>query len=192
MNPLFFKALSVILFLSALFSVQPVLAHGDDPRLEINSQRLNPGAVLEIRGVDFEFEEQVTLALIGSQIEIPLGTAIGDEEGIFLVTISLPMDLAEGIYVVHATTDDHVVESPQIMIWGAPQLEEGGQGSRDAADGLLAPMPTFELDFSATPAPQITALETSASKPKSNTLIYSIIVGVGIISLIGMRLLRKR
>lgn len=193
MKLLFIKPLSAILiFLWTFFLAQSALAHGEEPRLEISAERLNPGAALDIRGVDFEFEEQVNLALIGSQVEIPLGTAIGDEEGIFLATISLPTDLAEGTYVVHAVTDDHVVESPQITIWGTAQIEGGGEVVRDDADGLLAPMPTFDLDFAATPAPKVTALESPASKPKSNTLLYTLIAGMGILGLVGIRLLRKR
>lgn len=197
-NPLIMNKLTlesllyIFVFLVALLLAQPVSAHGGDPRVEISTDRLNPGSVLEIRGVGFEFEEQVTLALIGPQIEIPLGTAIGDAEGIFLVTISLPVDLAEGIYVVHAVTADHVVESPEIMVWGAAQVEPPEESQRTEEDALLAPMPTFDLNFAATPAPKTTALEPSAPKPKSNTLIYLVVAGLGIVSLLGIRLFRKR
>lgn len=49
----------------SLFSIQPVLAHGDEPRIEISVGRINPGGVIEVRGVDFEYEETATLALVG-------------------------------------------------------------------------------------------------------------------------------
>ena len=35
------------------------LAHGGEPRIEINADRLNPGGTLDVRGVDFSPESEV-------------------------------------------------------------------------------------------------------------------------------------
>jgi hypothetical protein len=122
--------------------VRSAHAHGGDPRLEINSEKLNPGSVLEIRGVDFEYEEEVMLALVGSEDELILGTIVGDVDGGFLQLITLPLDQAEGTYTIRAKTDDHEVHSPPFTISGMAMVEGEGEGLREQEDGLLAPMPT--------------------------------------------------
>ncbi|HLO28867.1 MAG TPA: hypothetical protein VK249_07025 [Anaerolineales bacterium] len=184
--------LCIFISLFALLFAQPVSADGGEPRLEIGAERLNPGSVLEIRGVDFEMEEEISLALIGSQVEIPLGTVTSDFEGIFKLALTLPADLTEGRYTVRATTNDHLVDSPGITVWGIAQVQDPEGGQREQEDGLLAPMPTHSPGLVSTPLPQRIALETSASKPDSTTLIYSILLGIGIIALAGTRLLKKR
>jgi hypothetical protein len=193
MKPIILVRLCVIpILILGLGSARSAFAHGDEPRLELSTDRLSPGAVLEIRGVDFEVEEAVALALIGSQVEFPLGTAIGNAAGNFVLSISLPADLVTGSYIIRATTDDHVVQSPQITIWGTAQLEGGEEGSREEEDGLLAPMPTFPPGASSTPLPQIVAEETFVSKASSNTALYAMLTGVLIIVLVGLGSLRKR
>ena len=77
-----------ILSIFVLSLARPAFAHGDEPRLEISSDRLNPGGVIDVRGVDFEFEEVVTLALIGAEVEIPFGEVRADTEGIFLQIVT--------------------------------------------------------------------------------------------------------
>ncbi len=174
-----FPFISILLL--AFLLVQPVSAHGDDPRIEINTDRLNPGSVLDIRGVDFEFEETVTLSLISTQTEIPFGTVLADVEGVFLLTITLPVDIPEGTYVVRATTDDHVVESPQIEVSGAAIIEGGGQGERDEDDGLLAPMPTYAPGVSSTPIPQAEVESEPTQASSSNPLLLGAIAAIGVI-----------
>jgi len=172
---------SILILLPAFLIVQTVSAHGDDPRIEISPERLSPGAVLDIRGVDFEFEEVVMLSLVSSQTEIPFGEVLADVEGIFQLTITLPVDTPEGTYVIRATTDDHVVESPQIVIAGAAIVEGGGQGERDEDDGLLAPMPTFAPGVVSTPMPQAVVIETEAPEPSSSPLLLGAVAVVGLI-----------
>lgn len=195
MNKITFEALlSIFVFLSALHFVQPVSAHGGEPRLEISPESLNPGSVLDIRGVDFEIEEEISLTLIGSQGEIPLGNVTGDVEGIFLLTITLPVDLAEGTYIIRARTDDHVVDSPQIKVSGMAVEEGGGQGPRDDDDSLLAPMPAFPQP---TPVPYDPSMDSeSVVKPLTPAQLSLISLGVltvlVLITILGLRLRKKR
>ena len=121
---------------------QSALAHGEEPRLEISLDRVNPGSVMEVRGVDFEPEEQIVLTLIGEGFEFPLGEIVANEEGIFLQVITLPADLREGEYRFRAITDDHEIASPTLVVFGTAVVE-GGEPLRDEDDPLLAPMPTF-------------------------------------------------
>ncbi len=183
----------LFIFLFSCLYAQPVSAHGGEPRIEIGAERLNPGAGLDIRGVDFEFEEQIVLILAGPQVEIPLGSAIADAEGIFQLTITIPVDLVEGTYIIRGTTDDHVVDSPQITVWGSAVVQGGEDRlDEDAGYGLLAPMPTFAPGVSSTPLPETAALEPPVSKRDSTTLIYSILFGIGIVALLSIRILKKR
>ena len=177
----------------AFVFVSPSLAHGGHPRLEINIERINPGGVLDIRGVEFDYEQSVSLYLERKGIVVQLGEVVTDVDGIFVHSVVLPVDLPEGVYNVRAVTSHHDVLSPALTVQGSPILEEGGgQGERDEDDGLLAPMPTFAPGVSSTPLPQTTALEPPASNGKSTILIYSILLGVGIVALLGIRVLKKR
>lgn len=125
---------------------QPVLAHGDEPRLEISVDRVNPGSVVDVRGVDFEPEESILLALVSEGLELQVAEAIANEEGVFLQIVSLPVDLLEGEYHFRATTDDHQILSPVLLVQGSALLEETSEPVREDDDALLAPMPTFAPD----------------------------------------------
>jgi len=184
--------IAIVIILAFTF-VHPTLAHGGHPRLEINVERINPGGTLDVRGVEFDYEQTVTLYLERKGIVVQLGEVVTDLEGVFIHIVVLPTDLPEGIYNIRAVTSHHDVLSPALMIQGSPILGEGGgQGERDEDDGLLAPMPTFAPGVSSTPLPQTAALEPPLSKRNSTTLIYSILVGVTIVALLGLRILKKR
>jgi hypothetical protein len=183
----------VIIIILALTFVHPSLAHGGEPRLEISVERINPGGIVDVRGVEFDYEQSVTLYLERTGIVVQLGEVITDLEGVFLHTVILPTDLPEGVYNIRAVTTHHDVLSPALTVQGPAILnEEGGQGERDEEDGLLAPMPTFAPGVSSTPLPQTAALEPPVSKGNSTTLIYSIGAGLVILALLSIRILKRR
>jgi hypothetical protein len=193
--------LFAIVFVLTLAFAQPARAHVGEPRLEISADRMNPGGVVDVRGVGFDYEEFVTLYLERPGIVIQLDEIVTDLEGVFLHIVVLPTDLPEGIYNVRAVTDHHEALSPALTVQGPPILDEGGgQGARDEDDPLLAPMPTFAPGVvpggvpqsSAQPTPQTTALETPTSQGNSTALIYPILLGLGIITLVGIRILKRR
>lgn len=126
----------------ALLHSSIVLAHGEEPRLEITPERLPPGGTLELRGVGFEFEETVRLALLGAGLEIPLGEIVADTEGSFLQIVTVPAEIREGIYHVRAMTDDHDILSPVLTVQGSPLIYDEGGEPREQAESLLAPLPT--------------------------------------------------
>jgi len=168
----------------ALFLAPSVSAHATQPRIEISVERLNPGGVVDVRGVSFGMDDVVTLTLLGSTTEIPLGDVIANGEGEFLQIVVLPTDLVEGTYYIRATTSHHYVISPPLTVWGVAYEEGGGQGERDEDDGLLAPMPTF--------APGLPAV-TTASMPVAATPVTELPVasgfGANIIFLAGLMVL---
>ena len=134
----------VIVLLLSLSVVPRASAHGRTPRLEISAERMNPGGILDIRGVEFDYEELVTLYLERQGIVVSLGEINADLEGIFVHTIVLPADLPTGEYTIRGVTDHHDVLSPIFNVQGpAISGEGGGQGEREEDDGLLAPMPTY-------------------------------------------------
>ena len=133
----------IFVLLFAVFVTSSASAHGGEPRLEISAERLSPGETLQVRGVEFEYDQEVTIALIGNQVDISLGTLIADAEGVFIQNILLPDSLAEGTYAVRARTYDHVVISPPITIWGIAVVGEDSNTFRDQSDVELGPIPTF-------------------------------------------------
>jgi hypothetical protein len=168
---------------------EPASAHGGQPRLEIDAETLSPGSALEIRGVGFEFEEQIALELAGSVIALPLGTIGADTEGGFLLVVSLPPELTAGTYFIRATTDDHEVSSIAFSVQGAASPEEGGEVLRDEDDGLLVPMPTLPPGFTSTPIPAETGPHVEApSATNERSLIPGVVNGAGFLALIGIRL----
>jgi hypothetical protein len=152
---------------------------------------------VEGRGVDFEFEEFISLALIGTGVEIRLGEISADSAGPILQIIALPADLPEGTYHFHAVTDDHEIVSPTLQVLGpAIMNEEGVQGQRDEDDPLLAPMPTFAPDVvpgSISQAEtQSTAQEMPVSNPNSAVFLVLSILAVEILASLGLKVVRKR
>jgi hypothetical protein len=189
MNKSIFKlSLGSFVGILLLCFASPTLAHGGEPRIEISADRLNPGGALDLRGVDFEFEEQITLDLVSQETVIPFGTVLADAEGIFLLTITLPADVAEGTYVMRATTDDHIVESAPITISGSADSEEGEQ--RELEEPLLAPMPTA-VEGVSTAVPFSVPSTESTTKPTSSAPFVWIVIAIGIV-VIASLLLRMR
>jgi hypothetical protein len=182
----------IFLFLFALLAAQPALAHGGEPRLEISVERINPGGVMEVRGVDFDYDEPVVLSLMRSEIQIPLIEVTANGEGVFTQIIVLPADLPTGEYNFRARSDHHMVMSPTIIVWGVAVQDQEDSAIRDQSDVQLGPLPTFAPDVTSTPVPQTAALEPPASKGSSTTLIYSILAGVVILALLSVRILKKR
>ncbi len=182
----------IFLFLFALLFVQPALAHGGEPRLEISVERINPGGLVEVRGVDFDSEELIALSLTRSKIQIPLIEVTTDVEGTFTQVIVLPADLSTGEYNFIARTEHHMITSPTITVWGVAVQNQEDNGIRDQSDVQLAPMPTLAPGVSSTPLPQTTASGPPVSKRNSTILIYSILLGLVILTLLTLRIFKKR
>jgi hypothetical protein len=191
MRKIIIKFISVIFLLFVPpYSVQPVFAHGGEERIEVSAIRLNPGSVLDLRGVGFEPEVEVALSLVGSQSVIPLGTAVADMEGIFLLTLTLPVDLMEGEYVIQGVTNDHTVDSPPITIWGTADLGSADAEPRAEDDGLLAPMPTTAAGA---PTPIMASAPLAETAPVENSTIPYAWIAAGVaIGLLAITLLVLR
>ena len=177
-------ASAVIVILFSLLIVPDASAHSTQPRLEINVERLNPGGIVDVRGVSFGMEEAVALTLISSSAEIPLGEMLSDAEGEFLHIAVLPVELAEGTYYFRGVTSHHFVLSPPLTVWGMAIVEGGGQGERDEDDGLLAPMPTLAPAAATTlqPAHQFEPTPVSTSNRNISTPITLAVLGIVIVA----------
>jgi len=187
-----FASVSLIfVLLLAVFVTSSASAHGSEPRLEISAERLSPGETLQIRGVEFEYDQEVTIALIGNRVELSLGMVIADAEGVFIQNVLLPGNLAEGNYAVRARTYDHVVISPLITIWGAAITDQEDSGIRDQSDVQLGPLPTFSAPAVAmTPVSQMPVEATPAIT--WNPIIFVLTAFMVIVTIVMMRLRRKR
>lgn len=176
----------------ALCCVQPAFAHGTEPRLEISVERINPGGLVEVRGVDFDYDEPVVLSLMRSEIQIPLIDVTADAEGVFTQIIVLPADLPAGEYKFRAKSDHHLVMSATFLVWGMAEQNQEDNSIRDQSDVQLGPVPTFSADVSSTPLPQATAMVSPVPKRTSTAVTYSILLGAVILALLGVGMLKRR
>ena len=183
---------AIIVILFSFFIVPVASAHNTQPRLEINVERLNPGGIVDVRGVSFGMEESVTLTLIGSSAEIPLGEMLSNAEGEFLHIAVLPVDLAEGTYYFRGVTSHHFVLSPPLTVWGVAIVEGGGQGERDEDDGLLAPMPTLASAPATTLQPSLPLEPTPASVSNRNISAPIALTVIGIVIVVITFAMRRK
>lgn len=166
-----FTVSASIVILLALFIVPTASAHNKVPRVEISLERMNPGGVVDIRGVSFGMDDIVSLSLIGTGVDVSLGDVTANAEGDFTYIAVLPVELVEGAYYFRAVTSHHYVLSPPLTVWGTAIAEGGGQGPRDEDDGLLAPMPTFPPAVVTAPALQTDPTPASVSNRNIPALI---------------------
>ena len=180
---MFFRTIvsAVIVILLSLFIVPTASAHNKVPRVEISIERLHPGEVVDVRGVSFGMDDDVTLSLIGSGVDVSLGDILANGEGDFTYIAVLPADLVEGTYYFRAVTSHHYVLSPPLTVWGTAIAEGGGQGPRDEDDGLLAPMPTFPPAVVTAPASSLQTDPTPASVSNRNIPALIALTGIGIV-----------
>jgi len=181
-----------IVFVLSVYMVSDVSAHGGEPRLEINPERVNPGGDLEVRGVDFDYDETVSLSLMRAEIQIPLMDVIADGEGIFTQVVKIPADLPAGEYTLRAKSEHHEVTSPIFRVWGAALLDKGDSGIRDQSDLELGPVPTFIPADVPEKVPQAAAVESSVPKTIPTTLIAFLIVGALLLAFLGLRLFTRQ
>ena len=137
--------LLITILLISVIPTRNAFAHATEPRIEINIDRIMPGGVLDLRGVAFDYEEVVTLTLIGTQGEFSLGEITADAEGIFLHIVKLPTDLAEGTYYFRGVTTHHYVISPALTVQGnaIPAEGEGEEERWEEEDQLPFAIPTY-------------------------------------------------
>ena len=135
---IFVQSVAILLIL-ALQIPGAALAHDGPARIELNRQQASSGAELEIRGVNIAPEQPITLALVRAGDEYPLGTAIGDVHGDFVIGVRLPAEALAGAYTVRAFGANRVVVAAPLTLVGSAD-EEGGE-RRDQSELMLAPMP---------------------------------------------------
>ena len=180
---MFFRVLSAVLIVIVLvlFIVPVASAHSTTPRVELSPERLNPGGVVDLRGVSFGMDDAVKLSLIGTGVDVSFGDVLANGEGEFRYIAVLPTDLVEGTYYFRAVTSHHYVLSAPLTVWGTAVMEGGGQGSRDEDDGLLAPMPTFPPAVVTAPPPQVpAAVPTSGRNPLILAIAALTVIGIAI------------
>jgi hypothetical protein len=182
-------AVVIIIWLFIFVLAHPVSAHGDEPRLEISLERVSPGGVVDVRGVDFEPEEVISLSLVGEASEFALGDVVADPEGIFLQIVALPDDLASGAYHFSAVTDDHEITSPTLTVFGDGLAGEA-EPVRDEDDPLLAPMPTYAPGVVPGGVSQPAASPENEDAPVSNAAPVLPIFVIGFLLLGTLALLR--
>lgn len=174
------KRLIVISFVAVLVGSTAVVAsaHVGQPRLEISLERANPGGVVDLRGVEFQYEEVVALTLIGADVNVVVGEIIANVEGEFAYVVVLPTDLAEGTYFFKGTSGHHEITSSGLLVTGPALASGDGGGPRSQEDGLLAPI--------ATVAAGVTAPLNPPQPPNPNSAWGSSLLVLGLLLAIGL------
>ena len=171
-------------------------AHDGPARLELHATRLNPGAPLDVRGVNVAAEQPIHLVLVGMGGEFFLGAAFGDEHGDFSQAFELPAGVPAGEYTVEARSLDGFVVAAPLTIAG--QAVSGGEqegGLRDQGESLLIPLPPGWNNPTAQPAtadaPAASPAPISTSPPSSRGLSW-FASGVVVLSALGFAIALRR
>jgi len=114
----------------------PVAAHGE-LILQLGSERVAPGGVVEVRG-DLGMGSTVQIVLISKAdgSRRPIATLEDFEEGHFQQYVTIPPDVAAGDYLVEAGTDVVTVRAP-LAIVGSAAVEGGDRP--DQGEPLIVP-----------------------------------------------------
>ena len=164
-------------------------AHDGPPRLELSTNQVNPGAVIEVRGINLAPEVPIVILLARDEYEVRLGEVMSDADGDFIQTVTLPLDLTEGDYTVRAAGKDQDPVSALLKIEGAALVEAGEQ--RGDEEPLLAPMPTRAPDSVAvTPATAPRAVPPTAV-PGASSAAW-LLLPLGALAVVGLALALRR
>jgi hypothetical protein len=179
--------LACALLATLVYTSAATHAHDGDPRLELSFGQLNPGAPLEVRGVNIATESTITIKLVSLESEFWLGEAVGDAHGDFIQTFVLPSELAAGHYTVLAVSPGDLIVSAPLDIAGAPMPADGEEGElREEEDPLLATLPPGW-----NPAPNLVVADSAeavaapAPAPASS-LLPALLALLGALLLIGL------
>ena len=191
---IFVQSVAILLML-ALQIPGAALAHDGSARVELSRQQTSSGAELEIRGVNIAPEQPITLALIGAGDEYPLGTAIGDAHGDFVIGVRLPAEALAGAYTVRAFGANRVVVAAPLTLVGSAN-EEGGE-RRDQSELMLAPMPqpnlAMQSQAEAQPQrPQTAVALTSEGRAGGISPALLAIAGLAVVVLAAALAMRRR
>jgi hypothetical protein len=185
---IFVQSVAILLML-ALQIPGAALAHDGPARIELNRQQTSSGAELEIRGVNIAPEQPITLALVGAGDEYPLGTAIGDVHGDFVIGVRLPAEALAGAYTVRAFGANRVVVAAPLTLVGSAD-EEGGE-RRDQSELMLEPMPRVQ------PAsPAVVAMPAVAATPvapqESQIMLWPAIALMALAAAAGLAIVARK
>jgi hypothetical protein len=97
-------ALAFVALLIAPFAV--AASSGLPPTITIEPSEADPGAAIEVIGLDFPGRAVVELELGSSAGPMALGAATTDESGYFREAVTLPAELAPGTWEVRAVAPD--------------------------------------------------------------------------------------
>lgn len=159
----FFLALVV-----ALASSSAVLAHGE-PTITVEPSVAVPGEQITITGAEMEDGEVFKITLENASGTVELGEATASQEGEeagFTATFTLPTDLAAGLYLLRAVTDE---------------------GESTAADLTIVSSANATKDMSM----EASAAQHTLDRSKPPVLIGSVIIFALLSALLGLWLIRR-
>lgn len=184
---------ALVLWLWVAHAPPPARAHAGPPRVELAADQLSPGATLEIQGINIAPEQQVTLALVQPNLEIPLGLAMGDQHGDFKAVFALPRTLEPGAYMVRAVGANRVIVGATLTIISAGAAddaeEDASQPNALPQDGPASQPQPASLSSTAGEPP---AIESSTDLAIEPSIGLAIALVVALVALIGVMIAIRR
>jgi hypothetical protein len=184
------RPIIIATMIAALFIVSLPLsayAHDGPPRLELGTDRTNPGAMIEVRGINLAPEELIMIVLVHNEFETQLGQVMSDAEGDFSQMVALPIDLTEGDYTVRAVSPDQAPVSTSLKLEGAAMVE-GGE-TRDESEPLLSAMPSNRSIAASAPSKTVAAPQTAVAGDSSAAWL---VLPLGALAVAGIILALRR
>ena len=184
------RSIIIATLIAALFIVSLPLrayAHDGPPRLELSMNRTNPGAMIEVRGINLAPEASIVIVLVYNESEMQLGQVISDAQGDFIQALALPADLTEGDYTVRAVSQAQAPVSTSLKIEGAVMVE-GGE-TRDESEPLLSAMPSNRSIAASAPSKTVAAPRTAVVGESSAAWL---VLPLGTLAVAGIALALRR
>ena len=180
-----FATLIAALFIASL--PLKAYAHDGPPRLELSTVRTNPGAMIEVRGINLAPKASIVIVLVHNESEMQLGQVMSDAQGDFIQALALPVDLTEGDYTVRAVSPNQDPVSTLLKIEGAAMVE-GGE-TRDESEPLLSAMPSNRSIAASAPSKTVTAPQAAVVGESS---VAWLVLPLGTLAVAGVALALRR
>jgi len=146
-SPALLLALSFFLLVAS-----PTLGHGTGAVIEVEPETVTAGGTVTVVGENLEPNDERILILTGADVRLELGTVMTDAEGMFSLSVTIPVHLPGAVYEFQAIGDEtltaqlNVVAAPGSLAGTQPIAGEPAPRERSPFElGLLAVLAAVSL-----------------------------------------------
>jgi len=135
-----------------LLAAGPALGHGTGAVIEVEPETVTAGGTVTVVGENLEPNDERILILTGADVRLELGTVVTDMEGMFSLSVTIPVHLPGAVYEFQAIGDEtltaqlNVVAAPGSLAGTQPTVGEPAPRERSPFElGLLVVLATISL-----------------------------------------------